>query len=66
MSRLFFQIEIFSFISVSSNVLKQSGQVLNGERQRAVGRNALDHLAIRAGPQWYETASSQSAIRADF
>ena len=31
----------------------------SGERQLAVSGNALDHAAIRAGLQWWETASSQ-------
>ena len=35
-----------------------SGQALSGERQQAVSGYALDHWAIRAGPQWRETESS--------
>ena len=29
-----------------------SGQTVSGERQRAVSGNALEHLAVRAGPLW--------------
>ena len=36
-----------------------SGQALSGERQLAASGNALDQWAIRAGLQWWETASSQ-------
>ena len=36
-----------------------SGLALNGERQLPFSDSVLDHMAIRAGPQWLETASSQ-------
>ena len=36
-----------------------SGQALSGEKQSAVSDNTVDHSAIRAGPQWLETVSSQ-------
>ena len=36
-----------------------SGKDPSGERQRAVSDNSLDHSAIREGPMWGETASSQ-------
>ena len=36
-----------------------SGQALSCERQLAVSGNTLDHSAIRAGPQLWETASSK-------
>ena len=36
----------------ASETTRRSGQALSGERQRAVSGSALDHIAIRAGPQW--------------
>ena len=35
------------------------GRPHNGERQQAASGNASDHTAIKAGPQCWETASSQ-------
>ena len=36
---------------------RSSGQALSGKGQQAGNGNALDHPAIRAGPQWQEAAS---------
>ena len=39
-------------------VLSGVRQVRSGERQRAVDGNAFDHLAIRAGPEFWEAVSN--------
>ena len=40
-------------------ITQPPGQAHSGERQQAVSGNTLDHPAIRAGTQCWETASSQ-------